>query len=74
MRMMVRSWGLDFPFSMTLRLGTSMLMMEARSAWVMRRALRRAAMAFPTALRYDASLLTRSFIHLSSRRKMRTAV
>ncbi len=51
MRVMVRICGLDFPFSMTERLGTSMLMIEARSACVMLRALRLAAMAFPRALR-----------------------
>jgi len=65
MRTMVSSCGLDFPFSMTERLGTSMLMREARSAWVMRSALRRVAMALPNALRNAASLLTRSFMQPS---------
>ncbi len=63
MRTMVSSCGLDLPFSMTERLGTSMLMMEARSAWVILSALRRAAIALPKALRNCASLSTRSFMN-----------
>ncbi len=51
MRTSVRICGLDFPFSITDRLGTSILMMEARSAWVILSDFLRVAMAFPSALR-----------------------
>ncbi len=62
MRTSVRICGLDFPFSMTDRFGTSILIMEARSAWVILSDFLRVAMAFPKALRKAASLLTRSFM------------